>query len=131
MSDALKNQGTSHGASPLLVVLGSELQAGHLASLREVLKTIREHKMNVTLFHVMLVLYLKRGMELDHTYLADEVGVGSANITAVADTLVERGLAVRKSAAGDRRRNLLELSPEGFDFLRDLEGLFFPCGSIG
>ena len=52
--------------------------------------------------------------------LAGALHCDSSNVTGIVDRLEQRGLAVRRSAANDRRVRLLELTERGVDLGREV-----------
>lgn len=73
-------------------------------------------RLSVTQFNVLSVL-LRVHEPLTMGELAQAVSVRSANLTAVADTLVARGLVGRTLNPGDRRSFLVSITPEGHQFM--------------
>ena len=53
-----------------------------------------------------------------------------ANITRITDALVARGLISRMPSAQDRRRTILQITPEGEAVIRGLPGAFSACQQL-
>jgi len=75
-------------------------------------------RLSVTQFNVLSVL-LRVHEPLTMGELAQAVSVRSANLTAVADSLVARGLVDRSLNPDDRRSFLVRITPEGHRFMAD------------
>jgi DNA-binding MarR family transcriptional regulator len=56
---------------------------------------------------------IERNPGLSQTRLADALAIRKTNLVALIDVLEERGLALRKSTANDRRSHALYLTPKG------------------
>ena len=73
-------------------------------------------RLSVTQFNVLSVL-LRVDEPLTMGELAQAVSVRSANLTAVTDSLVARGLVDRTLNPADRRSFLVSITPEGHQFM--------------
>jgi MarR family transcriptional repressor of emrRAB len=90
----------------VLVLLGREL-----SMLIE--QALRPHGLNDTDFRTLLMLYsLPNGVAFPSD-LCTCMGQSPANMTRVADALVERGLITRAPSEEDRRRMVLRVTPAG------------------
>jgi MarR family transcriptional repressor of emrRAB len=89
----------------ILVLLGREL-----SMLIE--QTLRPHGLNDTDFRTLMMLYSLNGTAFPSDLCAC-MGQSPANMTRVADALVERGLITRAPSEEDRRRMVLRVTPAG------------------
>lgn len=66
-----------------------------------------------------LLTLIGRNPGLKQTRLGETLGIKSANLVALVDELVGRGLARRGAAPGDRRSHALYLTAKGGELLRE------------
>jgi DNA-binding MarR family transcriptional regulator len=64
---------------------------------------------------------LAAGPPLSQSEAAERLGVDRTSMVALVDGLEAQGLVERRRSERDRRRNVLELTPDGRDLLRDAE----------
>jgi MarR family transcriptional repressor of emrRAB len=90
----------------LLMLLGREL-----SSLLE--ETLRPHDLNDTDFRILISLISQPDGAACPSALCTFVAQSPANMTRVADSLLERGLITRTASEQDRRRTTLRITPAG------------------
>jgi MarR family transcriptional repressor of emrRAB len=95
----------------VLVLLGREL-----SMLIE--QTLRPHGLNDTDFRTLMMLYSLNGTAFPSDLCAC-MAQSPANMTRVADALVERGLITRAPSEEDRRRMVLRVTPAGETLVRE------------
>jgi MarR family transcriptional repressor of emrRAB len=95
----------------VLVLLGREL-----SMLIE--QTLRPHGLNDTDFRTLMMLYSLDGTAFPSDLCAC-MAQSPANMTRVADALVERGLITRAPSEEDRRRMVLRVTPAGEALVRE------------
>lgn len=72
----------------------------------------------MTVLHAMLSLYFSRNRDTNLKGLAWEMGITTAAITSVADSLEHLGLGKREDHGTDRRQTLISPTPKGEVFRR-------------
>jgi len=90
----------------LLMLLGREL-----SSLLE--EALRPHDLNDTDFRILISLISQPDGAACPSALCTFVAQSPANMTRVADALLERGLITRTASEQDRRRTMLRITPAG------------------
>ena len=95
----------------VLVLLGRELSL-------LIEQTLRPHGLNDTDFRTLMMLYSLNGTAFPSDLCAC-MGQSPANMTRVADALVERGLITRAPSEEDRRRMVLRVTPAGETLVRE------------
>lgn len=89
--------------------------------IHEIRKTIRrEMDARISLVQVRLLAVVARQRGISVSDAADHVGLGVPATSALVEVLVKRGLLVRRTADDDRRRAVLEPSPDGEAILREV-----------
>lgn len=85
------------------------------ATLRAVIDGARARRINGTTLHAILVL----ATEVDVTMsdLARAIRVSNASANLIANTLISRGFATRRSCAVDGRVTYLELTEKGKELI--------------
>jgi DNA-binding MarR family transcriptional regulator len=84
---------------------------------------LAEHQVSPGRFGVLMLLWrrrLKGGAAHTPATLAEAAGVTRATMTGLIDTLERDGLVRRASDASDRRMWMVNLTPKGDDFLRQM-----------
>ncbi len=81
-----------------------------------VLSTLRSRRMSLSTLQAVVSLNLARGENLNLKDLAERLGVTTAAVTSVADSIEKLGFARRTSSSGDRRHISLKLTPKGIAF---------------
>lgn len=79
---------------------------------------LRSVDLTWTGFVVLWVVWIWDEIETRH--VAAEAGITKGTLTGVAQTLINRGLVVKKIPAHDRRRTLLSLTDEGQVLMKKL-----------
>ncbi|HEX40858.1 MAG TPA: MarR family transcriptional regulator [Phycisphaerales bacterium] len=77
-------------------------------------------------FNVMMLLAYQSGDEggLSQAEIGEMMLVNPANITTLVDRMERAGLVTRRTAANDRRRNIIALTPRGRTLLGEVEPLY-------
>jgi DNA-binding MarR family transcriptional regulator len=83
------------------------------------LKAARRHSLSTTALLALLVLHQKSHLSM--TELAAAIDTSTANITQVADFLVNSGLAVQERARGDRRKVIIGITDKGCELAVELK----------
>lgn len=81
--------------------------------------TLRSSKISMSACHAIIKLYLAAGTKKDGlilSTLASEIGITTAAITSVADSMEKHGFAARRQDPADRRIVLIALTPKGISF---------------
>jgi DNA-binding MarR family transcriptional regulator len=68
---------------------------------------------------VLIALYVKKGQDCLLGEIGELLMVSPANITGLVQGLVRKGLANRKEHPGDRRKRLVEITPQGIALMED------------
>jgi len=97
----------------LLVTVGRELSA-----LLD--QALRPHGLNETDFRTLMMLFSQPNGVACPSDLCLCVSQSPANMTRIADSLLERGLITRAPSDEDRRRMLLRITPNGEALVRQL-----------
>ncbi len=97
----------------LLVLLGREITA-----LLE--QSLQPHGLSETDFRILMSLFSQPDGIAHPSDLCAYVGQSPANMTRVADGLLERGLITRIASDEDRRRTILRITPAGEALARAL-----------
>lgn len=85
-----------------------------------VLSTLRSRRISLTILHAVLTLYLTRGDDLSLKDLASRLGITTAAVTNVADSIELLGFARRSAYPGDRRHTAIKITPSGITFAESL-----------
>jgi MarR family transcriptional repressor of emrRAB len=96
----------------VLVLLGREL-----SSLAEL--SLRRHGLNDTDLSTLMALYSQPDGVAHPGDLCISMGQSPANMTRVADALLERGLITRIASDADRRRMVLRMTPAGVALVQE------------
>jgi DNA-binding MarR family transcriptional regulator len=65
-----------------------------------------------------VLLVLDTGEPASQQQAAQRLGIDRTTMVALLDTLEDKGIVVRRPSAEDRRKNVVELTPEGHETLR-------------
>jgi len=76
--------------------------------------------LNLTVAQLKCLVLIASERSTNSKRLAEALGVTPANITSIADRLVEQGLVSRRENPEDRRMLLIELTEKGDNLLRNL-----------
>ena len=77
-------------------------------------------------FNVMMLLHYHSGTEggLSQAQLSDMMLVNRANVTTLIDRMEKASLVMRTSISGDRRTNIIKLTPKGKKLFTKVEPLY-------
>ncbi|MFZ9937047.1 MAG: MarR family transcriptional regulator [Luteolibacter sp.] len=109
-------------AAKSLSQLGAHRPAAYGAVLRAtmVLSTLRSRRISLSTLQAVLSLYLTRGEDLSLKDLAARLGITTAAVTNVADSIELLGFARRSAYPGDRRHTAIKITPSGVTFAESL-----------
>jgi DNA-binding MarR family transcriptional regulator len=68
-----------------------------------------------------VLILIRDSMPVRQAELGRAIAMKRANVVTVLDELIDRGLVVREQAEGDRRANVLTLTPEGIAYTNELQ----------
>ena len=91
--------------------LANALQQLHISRDRYQAVLARQHKLSIS--ELSCLRYLDARQPVKPTQLAEFLGVSRSAVTAMVDTLVRRGFAVRANHDEDRRIVLISVTDEG------------------
>src|SRR5664279_4641976 len=101
------------GASRSATEVAVNLAQTQLVVLAEIERPIREaHGLSASAFQTLAILD-GAGEALPGHVIAERLIVSSASMTSLVDTLERRGLVERRSHPTDRRKVLIQLTPDG------------------
>jgi MarR family 2-MHQ and catechol resistance regulon transcriptional repressor len=86
----------------------------------------RNFRLTDVQFNVLMLLHYQSGREggLSQAQLSDMMLVNRANVTSLIDRMEKAGLVVRTSAQGDRRYNIIKMTPRGKKLFARVEPLY-------
>ena len=87
-----------------------------MREIRSVMRSNRTEGLSVPQFRTLIFVHRHGGASLSE--VADHIGVTLPSMSKLVDGLVGRGLVNREIDAGDRRRVMLTLTPEGVAILQ-------------
>lgn len=87
-----------------------------LAQIHFLLQMLRIKKISMSCLHAVTSLYLNQDKRISLSDLATNLGITTAAITSVADTLERHGFAKRTINARDRRNTHINLTLRGIAF---------------
>lgn len=87
-----------------------------LAQIHSLLQTLRIKKISMSCLHAVTSLYLNQDKRISLSDLATNLGITTAAITSVADTLERHGFAKRTINSRDRRHTHINLTLRGIAF---------------
>jgi len=99
--------------SRLLVYLGREM-------LTRFDLALRPHGLNEVEFRALIAVYSANASTANPSDLCTGLGQSPANVTRITDVLVERDLLLRLPDTEDRRRLLLQVTPQGDALIREI-----------
>jgi DNA-binding MarR family transcriptional regulator len=108
-AEALSQRQVNYG--PLTEYLGYALRRAQMASVAQFLEAFKEIDLRPTQLAVLIIINENPGIR--QTEVCDALGIQKANFVPLLNELGRRGLALRKSVAGDRRSSALHLTPLG------------------
>lgn len=111
LSDIEANTGRHVDLGPLTEYMGYALRRASMAAVAEFLEAFAELELRPTQFSVLTLIAGNPGVR--QTEICAALGIQKANFVPLLNELERRGLAVRKSVAGDRRSSALHLTPLG------------------
>lgn len=83
-------------------------------------QSLQPHGLSLGRFTLLITLLREEGHRLKPSILAERAGVTRATVTGLLDGLEARGVVRRTSHPGDRRSLLVELTPEGLEFITQM-----------
>ena len=104
-------------------VVGYRLRLAQLAVFRDFLNTFES--MGINPVHYSMLRLIDANPGLRQGELARALGIKRANMVALINGLEERGLAIRKPVANDRRSYSIFLTDEGQAFNREMQQAWF------
>jgi DNA-binding MarR family transcriptional regulator len=96
---------------PLTGYLGYALRRAQMSAVGEFLVAFKEVDLRPTQLAVLIVIGENPGIR--QTQVCEALGIQKANFVPLLNEFERRGLALRKSVAGDRRSSALHLTPSG------------------
>ncbi|MBV8803437.1 MAG: MarR family transcriptional regulator [Sinobacteraceae bacterium] len=96
---------------PLPNYLGYALRRAQISAVGEFLEAFKEIELRPTQLAVLIIINENPGVR--QTEVCEALGIQKANFVPLLNELERRGLALRKSVAGDRRSSALHLTPVG------------------
>ena len=96
---------------PLPNYLGYALRRAQISAVGEFLEAFKEIELRPTQLAVLIIINENPGVR--QTEVCEALGIQKANFVPLQNELERRGLALRKSVAGDRRSSALHLTPVG------------------
>jgi DNA-binding MarR family transcriptional regulator len=105
------NTGRHVDLGPLTGYIGYALRRASMSAVGEFLEAFQEIDLRPSQFAVLTVIAGNPGVR--QTEICAALGIQKANFVPLLNELERRGLAVRKSVAGDRRSSALHLTPLG------------------
>ena len=76
-------------------------------------RKMKEHNLDITLEMLEVLFILWEKDNINQQEIVDKTSRKKASLTSLIDNLANRGLVERKQDPGDRRNNLIVLTPEG------------------
>ena len=80
-------------------------------------QSLQPHGLSLGRFTLLMTLLREEGHRLKPSVLAERAGVTRATVTGLLDGLEARGVVRRTAHPEDRRSLLVELTPEGLNFV--------------
>ena len=111
LAEGVVNTGRHVDLGPLTEYIGYALRRASMAAVGEFLEAFQEVELRPTQFAVLTLIAGNPGVR--QTEVCAALGIQKANFVPLLNELERRGLAVRKSVAGDRRSSALHLTPLG------------------
>jgi DNA-binding MarR family transcriptional regulator len=105
----------------LSTTLGFNLREAWQEMERCFLECFREEKITPALYAILILVEANPGCRPSD--VCREISISPTNIVPYIDDLVARGLLSREVGVNDRRIKLLNLTPEGRDYLQRLRSL--------
>ena len=91
--------------------LGYALRRAQISAVGEFVEAFKEIELRPTQLAVLIIINENPGVR--QTEVCEALGIQKANFVPLLNELERRGLALRKSVAGDRRSSALHLTPVG------------------
>jgi DNA-binding MarR family transcriptional regulator len=102
--------------APEIIEALAPLLAGHRRSWAE---RCQAHGLSIIGFQVLALLEMHGPLTMGH--LADQLGVATSNATGIVGRMAERGIVARQHDDEDRRRVLVDLTPDGRRLVGEIE----------
>ncbi|MCK8521805.1 MarR family transcriptional regulator [Aquimarina sp. D1M17] len=106
--------------SPRHKSIGAQMAIAQQLLKRNHHKAFKEAGMKITLEQMVVLEMLHIQGDMNMTELSKGVWKQNANITRIVDKLENLKFLVRKPVEGDRRANLLSITPEGSAYFKEL-----------
>ncbi len=90
-----------------------------------ILSTLRSRKISLSALHAVISLSMNCNQSVSLSQLASNLGLTTAAITSVADSIEKLGFARRTVSPRDRRLTWISLTPRGVTFADWLESRIF------
>jgi DNA-binding MarR family transcriptional regulator len=103
---------------PLPGLIGYALRRAQLSVFQDFLQTMASLDIRPAQFSVLLLIDINPG--INQTVLSEALGIKTANLAVMLNTLEARGFARRRPGTSDRRAHALHLTPQGKTLLRQL-----------
>jgi DNA-binding MarR family transcriptional regulator len=110
-AESAANTGRHVDLGPLTEYIGYALRRASMSAMGEFLEAFQELELRPTQFAVLTLIAGNPGVR--QTEICAALGIQKANFVPLLNELERRGLALRKSVAGDRRSSALHLTPLG------------------
>lgn len=106
-------------------VLAHALQQLHISRDRYQSALARQHRLSIS--ELSCLRHLEAHQPVQPTQLAEFLGVSRSAVTAMVDTLVRRGFAVRADHQADRRIVLISVTDQGAEIAGELSRELMSC----
>ena len=106
--------------SPRHKSIGAQMAIAQQLLKRNHHQALKEAGMKITMEQMVVLEMLHIHGDMNMTELSKSVWKQNANITRIVDKLEKLKFLVRKSVEGDRRANLLSITPAGSTYFKNL-----------
>lgn len=106
---------------PLPGLIGYVMRRAQLAVFQDFMRGFASVDIRPAQYAVLIVIEQNPGLK--QSQISTALGIKRANLVPLIDALEERGLATRKSSAGDRRSYALHLTSKGASLMSHLHAL--------